>query len=111
MPIASLLNVPLSNEQKAAWDFIHADHHRRLIAKVRQQFGVTLAEYVLDPFDPLRPDSGLLHQQMHNSVDALYGVSGYDLIDVDWRDEEQRASWVWLNAQLHLAEAQATGVF
>ena len=51
------------------------------------------------------------HQEMHDAIDALYGVPGYDLIDVNWQDQDQRAGWVWLNAQLHFAEAQATGVY
>lgn len=111
MPIALLYNTPLDNEQKGQWDFAHADHHRRLIAEAKRRFNVELPEYVLDPFDPLRPDAGLLHQEMHNAIDALYGISGYDLIDVDWKDEEQRAGWIWLNAQLHQAEAAATGIY
>ena len=111
MPIAILYNVPLTNEQQSVFDFAHADHHRRMIAQVQQTFGITLDEFVLDPFDPERPDAGLLHQEMHDAIDALYGVAGYDLIDVNWQDQGQRAGWIWLNAQLHFAEAQATGVY
>ena len=111
MPLAGLYNVPLDDEQKASWDFAHADHHRRMIAAAKAKFGSVLAEYVLDPFNVLNPDSALQHQQMHNAIDSLYGVSGYDLADVNWQNQEQRASWVWLNAQLHIAEAAKTGVY
>lgn len=111
MPIAQLYNVPLTDEQKAIFDFVHADHHHRMIAAAQARFHITLAEFVLDPFDVLSYNAGLLHQQMHDAIDALYGVPGYDLVDVDWHDTEQRAGWIFLNAQLHQAEATATGVF
>jgi hypothetical protein len=57
--------------------------------------------------------SGFLdqHQQMHNNSDAVLGVSSYDLTDVNWADAGQREGWIFLNAQLHQAEANATGVF
>ena len=111
MPLAILYNVPLTTDQQATFDFSHADHHRRMIAAAYERFHVTLPEFVLDPFNPQRSNAGLLHQEMHDAIDALYGVGGYDLVDVDWRDQEQRAGWIWLNAQLHFQEAQATGVF
>jgi len=51
-----------------------------------------------------------IHQQMHNDLDPIIGVSGYDLTDVNWRDKNQRAAWVYLNATLHQQEGMKLGV-
>ena len=111
MPIADLYNPPETPTEKDNFDQHHADHHRRLIDLVFQTTGRTLAEYVLDPFNIANSESGLQHQQMHNDLDAIFGTSGYDLTDVDWKDAGQRASWIWLNAQAHVAYAEKTGVW
>lgn len=111
MAVADLFNTPVSDSDMSQWSFAHMAHHRDVNAAVMQQFGVNLPEYILDPVDMRNPGSFLeLHQQMHNNTDAIIGVSGYDLSAVDWNDEKQRAGWIYLNAQLHVAEANATGV-
>lgn len=112
MALASLFNVPNNTGEMSYWSFAHMDHHRRVNAAILQDFGIALPEYVLDPVDMNNPGSFLeLHQQMHNNTDAIIGVSGYDLSAVDWSDTKQRAGWIYLNAQLHVAEADAIGVF
>ena len=111
MPLAQLYNTPLNPEQEAVFNFAHADHHRRMIQAAFVRFHITLPEFVLDPLNAQSVDVILQHQTMHNAIDALYGISGFDLTDVNWQDEQQRAGWIWLNAQLHQQEALKTGVF
>lgn len=111
MPIADLYNIPNTQQEKDNWDFHHADHHRQLLSAAYRKTGRTLAEFVLDPFDVQNGQVGYQHQQMHDDLDAIYGTSGYDLTDVNWKDPSQRASWVWLNAQAHVAYAQKTGIW
>ena len=112
MALADIFNIPSAPADMALWSFAHADHHRQLNAAALAQKNVLLAEYILDPVNLEDPSVFLnQHQAMHNAVDSLYGVAGYDLTDVDWSDPSQRAGWIWLNAQLHRAEAAATGAF
>jgi hypothetical protein len=114
MALASLYNVPTTDEEFHRWSFAHAAHHRdeidALIAK-----GATEAEvpsFVLDPVNTDNPTAFLYaHQTMHNNTDALLGIAGYDLTTVDMRDPEQLAAWIYLNAQLHYQEATALGVW
>ena len=86
--------------------------HRETNEAIFRKAAITLPEYVLDPVDMNDPTGFLdLHQQMHNNTDALLGISGYDLTEVDWTDPGQRAGWIQLNAQLHVMESDATEGF
>ena len=107
MPVANLFSVPKNQGDEAAWSFSHLDHHRSMIRTVQQKFGITLPEYAIDPFGDSVAD---LHQQLHNDLDSIIGVQGFDLADVNWRDPQQRASWIFLNATLHMQEGAILGV-
>ena len=105
--LATMFGEVRTPEQEKAWSFSHMAHHRLLAEAVYDLTGVQPPLYTLDPWDPDMVD---LHQQMHNSVDAVYGVSGLDLSDVDWQNADQRKRWLWLNATLHQQEQVASGV-
>jgi hypothetical protein len=112
MALADLFNVPLTDADMATWSFNHMAHHRELNATILREKNIALPEYILDPVNPADPEGFLYqHQQMHNNTDAIYGISGFDLTDVDWLDPDNRAGWIWLNATLHVAEADATETF
>jgi hypothetical protein len=111
MAVAALYNIPTTPQELAQWAFAHAAHHRDLIAKIYLDTAVKLEEFVLDPFNPA--DLGVWsyqHQQMHNDLDAALGLSGYNLVDVDWRDRGQLAGWIYLNAAAHRQAADILGV-
>ena len=112
MPIAFMYNTPSTPQEMAQWSAIHQAQHVLTNNAVAAQKGITLPMYILDPINLRDPIQFLLqHQQMHNFVDAIYGIAGYDLTDINLSDPEQFAGWIFLNAQLHQAEAQATGAF
>jgi hypothetical protein len=112
MPVADLSNAPASDQELAQWSFAHQDHHRNIIAFIQRTQNVVLPQYVVDPVDT-GPNAawGDLHQTMHNNSDVILGVSGYDVSEVDWKNPDQLASWIWLHYQLHYAEATASGVW
>lgn len=112
MAIASLFNIPSTEDELSAWSFAHMAHHRDVNRAILMQAGVVVPEYILDPFDPDNAATWLQqHQSMHNVTDEIYGISGYDLTEVNWADQSMRAGWIYLNAQLHVSEANATGMF
>ena len=74
---------------------------------ILQQGGVQLASYVLDPIDPNNSEAWLYqHQLMHQAFDALLGIEGYDLLDVDLKDSNQFAGWIFLNGSEHYQAAK-----
>ena len=112
MSIADLYNVPVTDADVAQWSNLHLIQHRLTNEAVLRTKNIALPEYVLAPIDLNDPQAFLYqHQQMHNAVDQLYGISGYNLTDVNWSDVSQREGWIFLNAQLHVDEAQMTGAY
>lgn len=104
--VAALYNVPSTQAELDDWAFAHAAHHRDINRRIYQLRGQQLPEFILDPFDT--NDSGTWlyqHQAMHTNQDALLGISGYDLLDIDFRDKNEFAGWIFLNADEHVQAA------
>jgi hypothetical protein len=112
MSLVDMFNVPNDPLEMARWSSLHAIQHRLTNFVILRDYNIALPEYILDPVNLADPAAFLdQHQQMHQNVDQLLGISGFDLTDVDWNDPGQRAGWIYLNAQLHTSEANATGAF
>ena len=70
-----------------------------------------LDQFMLNPVDP--NDLGLWlyqHQTMHDQANAALGTKGYNLLDLDWKDESQFAMWLRLNGDEHQRISGALGV-
>ena len=87
-------------------------HHRDVDQRLFELFNVNLEEFPLDPFQPkdMSRTWGLQHQIMHNNVNALLGVAGNDLTEVNWDDEGQRSAWIFLDFAEHQQWADILGV-
>jgi hypothetical protein len=104
--IASLYNVPSTDEERATWSFAHMAHHRDINHQIYLLLSIALPEYVLDPVNI--NDVGqweYQHQLMHDNQNAVLGISGQDLTGINWKDQNQLASWIWLNASEHYQAA------
>lgn len=110
MALADLYSVPTSPESLATWSFAHAAHHRDINAAVQRRLGVLLPEYVLDPIPVGDPGWADGHYDMHLQMNAALGLQGFDLTEIDWKDEEQFAAWVHANAIEHSQAGTILGV-
>lgn len=109
--VAGLFNIPSTQNELHTWSFVHAAHHRDINRIVYQIFGETLDEMILDPFDPNDADDWLQnHQSMHQQMDDLLAVSGYNLLSVDFKDHGEFSGWVFLNADEHFKVANILGL-
>ena len=109
--VAGLYNVPSIQEELHTWSFIHASHHRDINRLLYQLLGETVAEFIIDPFNPADSGDWLNnHQAMHTQIDAHIGISGYNLLAVDMTDENQFGGWVFLNADEHFKIANILGI-
>jgi hypothetical protein len=109
--VASLYNVPSTPEELSQWSTKHMAHHRDIIRKIYEIDKIALPEYLIDPIDPNNPGPwDDLHQQMHQQFDAILGISGFDLLGVEWKNEQLLAAWIWLNAQEHYQAAGILGI-
>jgi hypothetical protein len=99
--------VPQDQFQEQSWSFAHMACHRDFVSVVLVKYNIVLPEYAIDPFGD---DVADVHQQMHNDLDPILGVHGFDLTEVNWKDPAQRKAWIWLNATLHQQEGTVLGV-
>ena len=109
--IAGIFNVPSNQEELDTWATIHATHHLNIINRIFQLTGSELQQFVIDPINLADPGTFLLqHQQMHNDMDAILGIGGFNLLDVDFKDKNEFAGWIWLNAQEHYQASNTLGI-
>lgn len=104
--VADLYNVPSTDAERAAWAFAHMAHHRDINRRIYELVAISLPEYVLDPVDP--DDVGqweYQHQLMHDNQNQILGISGFDLSEVSWKDQNLLAGWIFLHSQEHLQAA------
>ena len=101
--LASLANVPGTDEERAFWTFAHMAHHRDINARIYLLAKIALPEYILDPVNI--NDAGdweYQHQLMHDDQNQILGITGQDLTGIDWKDQRLLAAWVQLNFNEHL---------
>lgn len=104
--IAGIFNIPSDSQQLTAWSFNHAVHHVDINAAILKATGITVPSYVLDPLNPQDMQLWLSqHQVMHQFMDAILGVKGYDLTSVDWTDPAELGGWIQGNANEHFQAA------
>lgn len=114
MALAAMYNIPGTPEEFFQWTFAHAAHHIDINRAIYEQFNIALSAYILDPFDPTNPSGSdawaYQHQLMHNAQNLVLGISGFDLSQIDWHDQNQVAAWIALNANEHVQAAAILGV-
>lgn len=113
MALASLQEIPKSALEFAEWSFAHAAHHRDIIRVIYRDYGgARLDEYVLDPFDPRGSTEVWAenHAAMHNAMDAVLGIAGYNLSEVDWTDERSLGDWLSAHFNEHYQAGQILGL-
>lgn len=109
--IAAIYNVPGHRDDLFSWSFAHAAHHRDIIRRIYELTSTRLDEFVLDPFNP--NDTGVWlyqHQQMHQQMDGILGISGYNLLEANFKDQNELAGWIWLNADEHYQASNILGL-
>ena len=109
--IASLFNVPANAQELSSWATAHATHHRDVNRVLYQLTGANLVEYVLDPINP--DDTGIWayqHQIMHQNMDAVLGIEGFDLTNVDFKNQDLLTGWIELHANEHYQAANTLGI-
>lgn len=111
MSLASLFNVPGSDEELSEWSFSHQAHHRDVNQQIYNLGGGNVIEYILDPLNPYDVGTWTYqHQDWHNRVNEILGLSGYDLTGVEFRDPAQSSGWIWLNSDEHRRWSDLLGV-
>jgi len=111
MPLADLIVPPSRPELVSAFAFANQDAHRRINAAIFAKKGNILPEYVLDPLPARDFEEWLdLHAAMHINQNAVLGINGYALSEVDWRDPSQLEAWTAMHYQEHAQAVLILGI-
>ena len=102
MSLAELFELPKTDSDWAMWSFAHQAFHHDVDQTIARTYSVTLAEYALDPFNPTDTQWLYNHQESHNARNAVLGVKGYDLTNLDLSNEQSVIDWI----NLHASEEQ-----
>jgi len=109
--LASLYNVPSTDEERAQWAFAHMAHHRDISRRIYLLVKVALPEYILDPIDPNDPGEWeYQHQIMHDNQNEILGIQGQDLTGIDWSNRNLMAAWIQLNSSEHYQASNILGI-
>ena len=112
MALATLLNIPQTEEEQKVWAFAHQDQHVKIVnALFQKNSSVVLPIYILDPM-PTGTDMETwlsLNQAAHGDFSSVLGLENNDLSTVDWKQPDQVSSWIRLHFQSHYDAQNALG--
>lgn len=88
------------------------DQQHLLFAQVLTSKGVTIPQYPILDAEPSNLDDWLLlHNQIHQALASALGLDNpFQLLDADWRVEEDFYDWIGVHESIHEQIAAALGV-
>jgi hypothetical protein len=107
-----LYSQPKSQDDWRAWAFNHSANHYDWIPAITAQKNIVgLQQFLLSPIDS--EEMGMWfynHQVAHDQANAALGTSGFNLLELDWKDESQFAEWLRLNGDEHIRISGILGI-
>lgn len=111
MALPTLLNQPQSLDDLSVFSFENNNSHVKIADGIRALAQVTLPFYVLDPIPEKEIGTWLYnHQAAHNAQNAILGITGNDLTDVDFNKPDQLAAWIANHFDEHYQAHQILGL-
>lgn len=111
MAVADIANIPVDQPTLLIWSFSHMAHHRDINRRIYELDVIALPEFPLDPLNPNDPETFLeQHQIMHNNQNAILGIAGQDLSEVNFQDKVELSTWIYLNFIEHQQAGNILGV-
>lgn len=104
--LVTLIEVPKSSIEWQSWSFAHMADHFDIVRVIFQLTGRRLDLFPLDPIDFRGSAWVYNHAVMHQQMDRVLGIAGYDLSGVDWRDPQSVLSFTNYNYNEHQAAEQ-----
>jgi len=93
--LAAVLNIPHSNEDWSWWSWNHRLSHDKIRAGILKQYNTNLADYQIDPMDPLNIQEFLQNNaQLHSDMNGVLKLFGIDLLDANLSQENQKIAWL-----------------
>lgn len=111
MALASLYNVPKTEQQFAEFAFANQNEHFKIQEAIQRLLGFTVQVFPLDPIPVNDVGSWAYnHQAMHNQQNEILGIAGNDLTQINFADDAEAEGWAFDHASEHLQAAQILGL-
>lgn len=95
MTLASLANSPTDAQSMNEWTFAHSDLCLRTIDFLNGK-GNSIVMQQMDPVALFDVQNALLRiQSVHNDVNGVLGIAGFDLLDLNFNDPNSVRSWTF----------------
>ncbi len=102
---------PETGDDWQAWSQNHFINHQDLAAALFQQQAVKSNVYPISHIDKDNLDQWLYwHATMHNELNQVLGLQGFDLLDFNPDDPDETTQWIQENLDEHLRLCTALGV-
>lgn len=109
--LASLLNIPHTDQDWQFFSWNHRLSHDRIRQKIKTTYGYSLTDYQIDPMDPNAIKDFLQNNaQLHGDMNAALRLPGIDLLDADLTKQNQKVSWFNFHYLEHYYAEQKLGV-
>ena len=96
--LAVLLEVPETPDEWGRYAFHNQNQVFLIQQAILEQKGITLNPYVLFPLNLDVPTQWLQNNQSaHTDFNAVLGLQGHDIQDLDFNNPDEVAAWVNLN--------------
>lgn len=96
--LALLLESPRTPEGWIRWSFHHRQSHAAIRDAIQKQKNISLIDYQLDPITQEDLQDWLQrNSQSHSDMLGALGLQSEDLLDVDFRDQQQAQAWIYLH--------------
>lgn len=107
MTLASLQEVPKTQQDWDNWSFSHRTQHDKILIAIQSQLGKNLTSYIIDPVDVEKPSVFLMNNKnLHDDMNMALGGIGSDLSSVDFSNEQQKQNWIAEHYIEHLSISQ-----
>lgn len=114
MGLADILTFPKTAQELRKWTFCHQAAHLDINSRIQEKFSIPLPMYVLDPVDPKDPISmgiwSYEHQILHSNQNSILGITGNDLLGIDFTNSGILQSWLFLHIVEHQQAAGLLGL-
>ena len=121
MALAELTVIPQNSNDLKNWSFSHQANHLDIIRRIYETTTpippattpppISLNPYPLDPVDIDNVGVWLYnHAVMHAQMDLVLGIAGYDLLELDWSDQDQLIEWINFNSDEHIQASRILGI-
>lgn len=111
MAIAVLWETPETEADFRHWGFAHMVHHRDINEQLYRLTGINIEQTVLDPVNRDKTSGWeYQHQIMHNAVNSILNIGGFNLTSPSWDDPDSLRSWTEVHATEHRNWAAILGI-